>query len=368
LRKICSPIYLSLFIVLLVSCGQQGAKWKGTIEDIDGITFVKNPKEPLYENVVLQLEEDLSIGMREGDEDYMFSQVRGMAVDDNENIYVLDNREANIKKYDKNGLHIKTIGRRGQGPGEMVACYSILISPQDEIVVSDAVSRRLTFFSLEGDYLRMLSMAQNLLLLPKMDNQGNFYSIMPISDEKGSRMEFQKFSPELEYSMTVASAPASSDSRTKKYSPFRRSLVATVSDNDLIICGYPIFYEVRLYDTEGVLMRKIFKDYDPVEISEKELKEARQRSGPSDYSLELSRYFPAYFTFFVDDEKRLFVGTYEKMDDRNIYDVFDEEGRFITRIPLNPTPLIMKKSQLYSIEEDEEGFQVVKRYKVTWNL
>lgn len=368
MKKICIPICLSLFIVLLVSCGQQGAKWKGTIEDIDGITFVKNPKEPLYENVVLQLEEDLSIGMREGDEDYMFSQVRGMAVDDNENIYVLDNREANIKKYDKNGLHIKTIGRRGQGPGEMVACYSILISPQDEIVVSDAVSRRLTFFSLEGDYLRMLSMAQNLLLLPKMDNQGNFYSIMPISDEQGSRTEFQKFNPELDYLMTIDSSPTSLDSRTKKYHPFHRGLVVAISNNDRIVCGYPISFELRLYNKDGALIQKIIKEYGPVEIPEKELADARQQRIPEGYRLELSRYFPAYFTFFVDDEKRLFVGTYEKMDDRNIYDVFDEEGRFITRIPLNPIPLIMKKDQLYSLEVDEEGFQVVKRYKVTWNL
>jgi hypothetical protein len=367
LNIIRSFIYGSLFIVLFVSCGQQGAKWKGRIEEVDGVTVVKNPKEPMYEDGKLQLKEDLSLGMREGDEDYMFSQVRGLAVDNNENIYVLDNREANIKKYGKHGLHIKTIGRRGQGPGEMASCYSILISPQDEIVVSDAASRRLTFFSLEGDYLRMLSMAQNLLIFPKMDTQGHFYSIIPISNEKGSMIEFQKFSAELEYSMTVASSPSSSDSRTMKYYPFRRSLVATVSDNDLIVCGYPIFYEVRLYDTEGVLIQKIFKEYDPVEISEKVLENAKLQRIPPEYSLELSRHYPAYFTFFVDDKNKIFVGTHEKLDGKDIYDVFDEEGRFITRIPLNPTPLIMKKNQIYSLEEDEEGFQIVKRYKVTWN-
>ena len=361
-------IILISSLFLIISCNQQNTKWQGTIEETDGVTVVKNPKEPMYEEDILQLEEDLSIGTKEGNEDYMFSQIRGVAVDNNENIYVLDNREANIKKYDKHGLHVKTIGRRGQGPGEMVSCYSILISPQDEIVVSDAASRRLTFFNLEGEYLRMLSMAQNLLIFPKMDNQGHFYSIIPTSDEKGLKIEYQKFSPELEYLMSVVSVHSRRHSQTEKYHPFRPSLVDAVTRNDLIVCGYPDLYEVGFYDTQGILTKKIFKEYDPVNISEKVLTEIQQQRTSLEYSLELSRHYPPYFTFFVDDKNKIFVGTYEKFDNKNIYDVFDEESRFITRIPLNPFPLIMKKDQLYSLEEDEEGYQLVKRYKVTWKI
>lgn len=362
-------IHFILFIVFLflsVSCNQQEIEWKGTIEEKDGVIIVKNSKESMYEKDILQLEEDLSIGTKEGDEDYMFSQVSGVAVDNNENIYILDNKEANIKKYDKHGLHVKTIGRRGQGPGEMVSCYSILISPQEEIVVSDVVTRKLTFFNFEGEYLRMLSMAKNLLMYPKMDTQGHFYSLVPTSDEKGRMIEYQKFSPELEYLMSVVSVPSRLDSRTKKYHPFRPSLVEAVTRNDLIVCGYPILYEIGFYDTQGVLTKKIFKEYNPVNISEKVLVEVQQQRTPLEYGLVLSRHYPPYFTFIVDDKNKIFVGTYEKLDNKNIYDVFDELGRFITRIPLNPSPLILKKGQLYSLEEDEEGFQVVKRYKVTW--
>jgi len=145
-------------------------------------------------------------------------------------------------------------------------------------------------------------------------------------------------------------------------------LVEAVTRNDLIVCGYPISYEVGFYDTQGILTKKIFKEYDPVNISEKVLTDVQQQRTPLEYSLVLSRYHPPYFTFFVDDKNKIFVGTYEKLDNKNIYDVFDEEGRFITRIPLNPIPLILKKGQLYSLEEDEEGFQVVKRYKVTWRI
>jgi hypothetical protein len=49
-----------------------------------------------------------------------------------------------------------------------------------------------------------------------------------------------------------------------------------------------------------------------------------------------------------------------------LYDVFDAEGRLIGRIPLMGTPLVMKKGKLYSLEEDEDGFQIVKRYALKW--
>jgi len=36
------------------------------------------------------------------------------------------------------------------------------------------------------------------------------------------------------------------------------------------------------------------------------------------------------------------------------------------KIPLEFQPQAFKKSKLYTIEEDEEGYQYAKRYKVTW--
>jgi hypothetical protein len=36
------------------------------------------------------------------------------------------------------------------------------------------------------------------------------------------------------------------------------------------------------------------------------------------------------------------------------------------KIPLKTRPYVLKKRKLYTIEEDEEGYQIVKRYKVTW--
>jgi hypothetical protein len=84
------PIVLSLSaFILLVSFGGQKAEWKGKIETEGGIKVIKNPAEPLYGEMKLELEEDLSIGNEE-DENYLFYRARDIQVDSEGNIYVLD--------------------------------------------------------------------------------------------------------------------------------------------------------------------------------------------------------------------------------------------------------------------------------------
>jgi hypothetical protein len=51
------------------------------------------------------------------------------------------------------------------------------------------------------------------------------------------------------------------------------------------------------------------------------------------------------------------------------FDAFDASGRCVTRTPLKQVrrvPLVWKGDRLYTIEEDENGFPVVKRHKITW--
>jgi len=59
---------------------------------------------------------------------------------------------------------------------------------------------------------------------------------------------------------------------------------------------------------------------------------------------------------------------YEKAADGKTYyyDVFDSEGKYIAKIPLKARPIVWKMDKLYTIEEDEEELQIVKRYRVSW--
>ena len=89
---------------------------------------------------------------------------------------------------------------------------------------------------------------------------------------------------------------------------------------------------------------------------------------PQDTRLSISKYHSAYRRFIIDDEGRIFVWTWERVIDGEgyYYDVFDSEGKYIVKIPLETRPLVLKKKKLYTLEEDDEGYQFVKRYKITW--
>ena len=64
--KSVSIILFFSALMMLVSCQQQKAEWKGTIEEVDGVTIVKNPKEPIYSDEIVTFEEELTIGKSEG--------------------------------------------------------------------------------------------------------------------------------------------------------------------------------------------------------------------------------------------------------------------------------------------------------------
>ena len=119
----------------------------------------------------------------------------------------------------------------------------------------------------------------------------------------------------------------------------------------------------------GSMIRKIMKEYDPAEITEEETKEETEGM-PPDMKLSIPRYHAAYRWFITDDEGRIFVRTYERVVDGEdyYYDIFDEEGKYIAKIPLGFFPLTWKNNKLYTIEEDENGYQYVKRYKATWKI
>ncbi|MDH5203993.1 MAG: hypothetical protein OEW69_12160, partial [Nitrospirota bacterium] len=147
-----------------------------------------------------------------------------------------------------------------------------------------------------------------------------------------------------------------------------------VTREDNIIWGFPDKYELNVLNPEGKLLKKIVKDHTLIKITQEEkdntIKETwgGYENIPSEIKLSWDKYHNAFMFLILDEEERIFVRTYEKALDgmTYYYDVFDSEGKYIAKIPLKARPQVWKKNKLYTIEEDEEGFQVVKRYKVTW--
>jgi len=364
-------LLLTIFAVL-ISCKQQKTEWQGTIEEVDGITVVKNPKEPMYGEEVFSLEEELSIGEVAGTEEYMFSRIDDIAVDDEENIYILDSKQAHIKTFNRDGEYLKSIGRKGQGPGELQYPVNLTISPMNEILVND-YARCLSIFSIDGNFLRAVSLTtMRMISKPKADSRGNIVASYMVFGEE-ALLVLKKFNSDLEEMYAIFST------EVLKYpylNPYYPHCYWEITKDDNIIWGFPTKYELQVLSPEGNLIKRIVKDYKPVKITneEKETLINEKMGGyeniPPEVKIQWDEFHNAFIYLTVDDFGRIFVRTFEKVIEGNdyYYDVFNSEGKYIAKIPLKARPRVWKKNKLYTIEEDEEGYQYVKRYKVTWKI
>jgi len=95
-------------------------------------------------------------GPEETNPNLAFNAVYDVSVDSQGNIYVLDTGNNRIQKLDPDGRFLRSIGRRGQGPGDIQRALSMDIDPQDLLYVSESGNMRLQIFDAAGKPLREL--------------------------------------------------------------------------------------------------------------------------------------------------------------------------------------------------------------------
>lgn len=132
----------SLIFILFIctffssSYSQQNPQWEGKIEYENGIKVIKNPEQPLFGEIIFDLEEDLSIGSTDDENATFYNSVQ-IAVDSEDNIFVLDTENCRIQKFNDKGDFLYTIGRKGQGPGEFTDPFELILDLNDTIYVKE---------------------------------------------------------------------------------------------------------------------------------------------------------------------------------------------------------------------------------------
>lgn len=367
-RIVSIVLFLSVFIIF-ISCEQQKREWKGTIEEVDGVTVVKNPKEPMYGKDVLSLEEELTIGKTKEGEEPVFTVISGIQVDSKGNIYVLDGRARRVRVFDKDGKHIRSFGGQGQGPGEFQLANDIVLTPDETIMILDRGNYRLSFFSQEGELLKEISASK----IPSLfriypDSDGNYTARISLRGRKYV-YQIKKLDANLEELSLIAEFEH--PRRTDVLEMFFPNLIAVVMKDDRIVLGNWQHYKLTVTDKTGRKIREIHKDYNPVKITDEDkervIKELSEGI-PLRRRIEFPNNYPAFQGLSCDEQGRIFVRTSERAEDNEgyYYDIFDKEGKYIAKIPLGFFPRTWKNNKLYTIEQDEEGYHVVKRYKVKW--
>jgi len=349
---------------------------------IEGVKVITNPEYPRDGVFQLDLEEDLSIGVEEGDEKYMLNEPQYVQVTDDGSIYVLDWGDTCIKAYDGKGQYLRTIGREGVGPGEFSTPVYMDISADGKIFLMDGRNQRVVVFSTDGNYLgsfRIMGFhskmrADRLIRLyfqrqtfgeeVKVLNSWQDIDIDTVVnriEENGEGLfSFGPFSGEKRRRMKTATGTMSLGTSYK--------VTWDVDKEGHLYQGFNDEYVIHVFNPDGKKALTFGREYIPVKNPR-----AKGRAGPQ-------RHMPAYAPRWIfDEEGNLWIEVYteeeEKKEDEDspdeeekpkpvAYDVFSPQGDYLKQVVLPNRIYHFKNGKIYSIAATEEGFRVVKRFKI----
>jgi hypothetical protein len=374
-------------LMLFYATGQLKAQWKGRIEYENGIKVIKNPNEPLYGEITFDLEEDLSIGNEE-DENQMFYRGVKIAVDKDGNIYVLDRGNHRIQKYDKNGQYLLTIGSKGQGPGEFQNPSDIYIVSNGNIYVNDF--QRISIFDEEGILRDTISTDTNMYFWTITKGGNIFAQTFFIDYERLSRTTDISLFNSKGQKITIVSYPCPIDGFVQgtiigEYNGYRPRLFLCSINEKYALYGYSSKYKLYKVSSEGKTVLIIEKDEkleaitseekDSVIENETALIRLHRKIRISRKEIKKIYKFPKAKPFYLglntDDRGNVYVLKYPKEGKEFLYDLFDIKGHYLYKIKIKPLVLeVIKKGFIYTYEVSKEsGYIRVKRYKIkNWEI
>ncbi|HEX7238781.1 MAG TPA: 6-bladed beta-propeller, partial [Longimicrobiaceae bacterium] len=95
-----------------------------------------------------------TVGVEDGRESEMFSNVDQVAFDAQDNLYVLDRGNNRVQVFDRTGRFVRQVGKKGGGPGEFQAPLGLAVTTDGTLVVADLGHRSYSLFGRDGRYQR----------------------------------------------------------------------------------------------------------------------------------------------------------------------------------------------------------------------
>lgn len=370
--KIAMSMRIFVAIVLLgpVACSKKEATpteppYPVRPEVIDGVEVITNPDYPRDGRQVFELEEELNIGVIEGDEHYLLSAPQDVKVAENGDIYVLDWRDALILVYDRDGKYVRTAAHRGRGPGEFeIPAYFDFLS-DGRMVLFDAKNRQISILDQEGAYVSGFKV-EGFCSDMKVDGEDHLYFVRITTPEVNVvgvtqiiERKMDLFCTELDGRMLhdygLFRGDKISYTRMKTgsmsgSSPYAHTTAWTVDAEGRLIAGYNENYQLSVYDPDGELMFKFGRDFTPIKYLE-------YKGGAN------PEYWSAFSQWmFFDDAGNLWLWHYSGREEEEgyEYDVFSSAGIYLRQVVVPRRIYRIKGGKIYSIIRDEEDYRFVK--------
>lgn len=331
--------FLALIIVLalFVSCGKKNT-------DSSVYSNTDKPSDP---TATLDLKKLFTISSEnQTDTAAYLKRPVSLTIDNNNNIYILDLLSMSIKKFDSSGNFIKSIGRMGQGPGELFY-PSIMYIVNDTINVVSAGSAKVSKFNLDGDFYNEKHIGQVQMQNTKISRDG---SRMVSYLAKQVTTEGQM--PDLDFSLSIIGMDSLKEQhalKTQRVS-INDLMQGKIDINELVIPFVPgnedIYvsensdnqYRIFVYGYDGVKKHEIRKDFQMIRYDKAEKEkyiEEMKKMMRGTQEVKVGNFKKAIVSMHTDKYGRLLVipNVDRNIDSTGVYmDIF-KDGKFLNRIP-----------------------------------
>lgn len=326
---------------------------------VDGVLHIRNGNTPPQGVETLQLKELWRAG-GEDDEDVLFGIIGQVQVDDDGNIYLLDQQLSDVKVYSPDGEFLKTLSREGDGPGEIRSPNDMIFMPDGTLGLVQQFPGKIIKVDLEGtpagEFLPGGADPTSggfMALADAKSGGGNLVlggvaiSVDTEAQAQNRNCFVASFDPdgkelvryqELNYRWA---APAVTLKEWQMLYLWRRWNVGP--NGRVLIPPVHEEYRINVYNPDGSLDRVIEREFagwprgggEPsvTQTIMEAIQRGIERQGLPDVKAELEEVEPAVYRINVDDQGMIWVLSSRGFREQpegifSTYDVFDPSGHF----------------------------------------
>jgi hypothetical protein len=367
LRKQFLVICLILIAAPLAFLSGQKKSYPAVSVMKDGVKTITNPEYPRDGRFIAKLTAEMSSGEEAKPEMAMLNKPLDLRVDDQGRVYVMDWGDVHIKVYDSQGRFLRTIGRKGQGPGEfdMPAFFDLMTG--EKICVLDGRQRRITILTSEGEYISSFRFDGFFRSLAIDGQDRLFLAKYAAAEELKLSTEFR----EVPYVTSIIRTDASGKEiihLTDFLGDFQvmkamsgggimggrglYSIIWGVNHKGMIYGGFNETYRLGAYGPDGKIEFTFGREFKP-------LKNSRYKGLPGQ-----KKTMPAFArTIVFDEEENLWLELYKDDSIKYFtYDIFSPEGIYLKQVRIDQRINQFKNGKVYSIVRPEEGYPSIKRF------
>lgn len=332
-----------------------------------GIRTITNPEYPRDGRFKAKLTEEISCGGEGAPDAAILNVPISLVVDEEGTLYIFDLRDVNIKVYGPDGSYLRTMGRRGQGPGEFGGLAVPALMSDGRLAVLDAGQHRVFFlktggeyisgFPVEGYYSNLAVDGTDRIYLGKWaaakepDTLGSDFQEIPyitsVYRTDASGKEFIHLTDFLGETLAMKSMGDGAVMSTGGL----YTIQWTIDPGGRIYGGYNEDYRLGVFGPEGKPEFVFGRRFTP-------LKNPMYRGQAG-----ARKMMPAFRAVVLDEERNVWVELVQAADAEGfLYDVFSPEGSYLRQVASEFRITLFKKGKAYGIYRTRDDIPSVKRF------